>query len=79
MAPVPATRTPLVPGRVSPRRPVPASIPRPEYVDRPAPKPWTGPDVFDESAPEPVPAPHDNQVFAGLKAVCGRKGFVWNA
>ena len=48
MAPVDATRTPLVPGRISPRRPVPASIERPEYVDRPAPKPWTGPDVFDE-------------------------------
>ena len=48
MAPVDATRTPLVPGRISPRRPVPATIARPEYVDRPAPKPWTGPDVFDD-------------------------------
>ena len=48
MAPVDATRTPLVPGRISPRRPVPAAIARPEYVDRPAPKPWTGPDVFDD-------------------------------
>ena len=27
---------------------------------------------------EPVPAQYDNPVFAGLKAVCGRKGFVWN-
>lgn len=27
----------LIPGRVSPRRPVPASIPRPEYVGRPGP------------------------------------------
>lgn len=25
-----------------------------------------------------VPAEYDNSVFAGLKAVCGRKGFVWN-
>jgi methionyl aminopeptidase len=36
---------------VSPRRPVPASIPRPEYVDRPAPTPYTGSDVV---APEVV-------------------------
>ena len=27
---------------------------------------------------EPVPAEYDNPVFAGLKAVCGRKGHVWN-
>ena len=27
---------------------------------------------------EPVPSQYDNPVFAGLKAVCGRKGFVWN-
>jgi methionyl aminopeptidase len=33
------------PGKVSPRRAVPASIPRPEYVDRPAPAPYTGPEV----------------------------------
>ncbi len=37
-----------MPGRISPRRPVPASIPRPEYVDRPSPRPWNGPDVFDD-------------------------------
>ncbi|QCB93364.1 type I methionyl aminopeptidase [Cellulomonas shaoxiangyii] len=47
MSPVHASRTALVPGRVSPRRPVPPRIPRPEYVDRPAPAPWRGPDVFD--------------------------------
>jgi len=28
---------------------VPASIPRPEYVDRPGPKPYTGPDIQDEA------------------------------
>jgi antitoxin CptB len=28
---------------------------------------------------EPVPPGYDNPVFAGLKAVCGRKGHVWNA
>lgn len=37
----------LSPGRVSPRRTVPAHIPRPEYVDRPQPAPFTGPEVKD--------------------------------
>jgi methionyl aminopeptidase len=32
----------LTPGTISRRRPVPASIPRPEYVDRPAPTPFDG-------------------------------------
>ena len=35
----------LQPGTVSPRRPVPASIPRPEYVDREAPAKFTGSEV----------------------------------
>ncbi|WP_298456853.1 type I methionyl aminopeptidase [uncultured Cellulomonas sp.] len=39
------TSRPVTPGRVSPRRPVPASIERPEYVGRPAPTPFTGSDV----------------------------------
>ncbi|WP_431837022.1 type I methionyl aminopeptidase [Cellulomonas sp. Y8] len=51
MTSVHAPRPALVPGTVSPRRPVPASIPRPEYVDRPAPTPYTGSDVV---APEVV-------------------------
>lgn len=38
-------RDPLVPGRLSPRRSVPAAIARPEYVDRPAPAPFEGSDV----------------------------------
>ncbi|MYS24646.1 methionine aminopeptidase, type I [Streptomyces sp. DvalAA-14] len=38
----------LVPGKLSPTRPVPASIPRPEYVGKPSPTPYTGPDVQDE-------------------------------
>ena len=37
----------LSPGVVSPRRAVPASIPRPEYVDQPAPTPYDGPEVKD--------------------------------
>ena len=40
-----AIRDPLVPGRLSPRRSVPAAIARPEYVDRPAPAPFDGSDV----------------------------------
>src|ERR671921_2796209 len=32
-------------GTVAARRPVPSSIPRPEYVDRPGPAPFTGPEV----------------------------------
>ncbi|MYX32338.1 MULTISPECIES: type I methionyl aminopeptidase [unclassified Streptomyces] len=35
----------LVPGKLSPTRSVPASIPRPEYVGRPAPRPYDGPEV----------------------------------
>ncbi|MCU0266842.1 MAG: type I methionyl aminopeptidase [Actinomycetia bacterium] len=37
----------LVPGTLSPRRTVPASIPRPEYVDRDAPERYSGPEVKD--------------------------------
>ncbi len=37
----------IAPGTISPRRPVPAQIPRPEYVDKPAPEPFTGPEVKD--------------------------------
>ncbi len=42
----------LVPGTITPRRPVPASIPRPEYVDRPAPAPDPGPEVKDAATIE---------------------------
>lgn len=41
------TTTNVEPGIVSARRPVPASIRRPEYVGRPAPQPFTGPEVKD--------------------------------
>ncbi|HZI98024.1 MAG TPA: type I methionyl aminopeptidase [Actinomycetales bacterium] len=37
----------LTPGTVSPRREVPSSIARPEYVDRPAPTQFDGPEVKD--------------------------------
>ena len=39
--------SPLRPGTISARRPVPAHIARPEYVDRPAPAPYEGSDVQD--------------------------------
>jgi methionyl aminopeptidase len=46
-------RAPLKPGVQSPRRPVPSSIPRPEYVDKPAPKrnvePWVQTDETIEA------------------------------
>ena len=38
-------RAPLVPGVLTPRRPVPSAIARPEYVDKPAPARNTDPDV----------------------------------
>ena len=41
------TSTAIAPAAISPRREVPASIPRPEYVDRPAPAPFTGSEVKD--------------------------------
>jgi methionyl aminopeptidase len=41
------TIDPVTPGTVSPRRPVPARIPRPEYVDKPKPAPYMGPEVKD--------------------------------
>jgi len=42
------TSTAIAPAAISPRREVPASIPRPEYVDRPAPAPFTGSEVKDD-------------------------------
>jgi len=50
--PIAPTRAPLTPGRVSPRRPVPPGIPRPEYVDRPRPAPYTGGEVKDSATIE---------------------------
>lgn len=44
---MPLTYASVAPGHVSPRRSVPASIPRPEYVDRPAPARNHGPEVKD--------------------------------
>ena len=46
----------LIPGVVSPERPVPPSIPRPEYVGRPGPKPFTGSDVYPPEQVERIRA-----------------------
>ena len=47
------TATPTVrAGTISPRRPVPASIVRPEYVDQPAPARFTGNEVKDDDTLE---------------------------
>jgi len=51
MSPV---RPALVPGTISPRRAVPSTIARPEYVDKPAPQPYRGPDVLDAETVERV-------------------------
>ncbi|WP_213814624.1 type I methionyl aminopeptidase [Glaciihabitans sp. dw_435] len=44
----------LTPGRISPARPVPASIPRPEYVGKPGPREFTGSDVYTPEAVERI-------------------------
>jgi methionyl aminopeptidase len=44
---MPITYASVAPGALSGRRTVPASIARPEYVDRPAPAKYTGPEVKD--------------------------------
>jgi methionyl aminopeptidase len=50
------TTTAIAPAAVSPRRPVPASIARPEYVDKPAPAPFTGNEVKDAETIERIRA-----------------------
>ncbi|MBN9327991.1 MAG: type I methionyl aminopeptidase [Cellulomonas sp. 73-145] len=54
MSPVHASRAPLSPGRLGPRRTVPGSIERPEYVGRPGPRPWTGSNVLEPETVERV-------------------------
>ena len=49
---MPLTTAPVAPGALSPRRPVPASIARPEYVDQPAPEKFTGSEVKDAETVE---------------------------
>ena len=49
---MPITYASVAPGALSGRRAVPASIGRPEYVDRPAPAKYTGPEVKDAETVE---------------------------
>ena len=44
--------TAIAPGTISPRRPVPASVARPEYVDKAGPAPFTGSEVKDAETVE---------------------------
>jgi methionyl aminopeptidase len=44
----------LIPGRLSPQRPVPSSIPRPEYVGKAVPAPHEGGDVYDTETIEKI-------------------------
>lgn len=53
-AQAPPRRGPLVPGTVGPRRAVPPSIARPEYVGRPGPQPFTGSEVNDPETVERI-------------------------
>lgn len=46
------SRAPLTPGTVSPLRPVPRAIPRPEYVGRPTPERFEGDEVKDAATIE---------------------------
>ena len=48
------TSTAIAPAAVSPRRPVPDSIARPEYVDKPLPAPFTGNEVKDAETIEKI-------------------------
>ncbi|WP_284303312.1 type I methionyl aminopeptidase [Mobilicoccus caccae] len=61
--------SPLMPGTVSPRRPVPSSIARPEYVDREAPAPYTGGEVKDAETIELMR--HAGRVAARALAAAG--------
>jgi methionyl aminopeptidase len=48
------TSAAIAPADISPRRTVPGSIARPEYVDRPAPAPFTGDEVKDADTIERI-------------------------
>jgi methionyl aminopeptidase len=51
---MPVTFGSVAPGVISPRRPVPADIERPEYVDKPLPATYTGPEVKDAETIEKI-------------------------
>ncbi|PJJ72107.1 methionyl aminopeptidase [Diaminobutyricimonas aerilata] len=59
----------LTPGRISARRPVPASIPRPEYVGKDAPSPYGGRDVYDAETIERIRV--SSRIAAGALQAAG--------
>ncbi|MDP3208050.1 MAG: M24 family metallopeptidase, partial [Rhodoglobus sp.] len=44
----------LIPGQISPKRPVPTRIARPEYVDRSQPAPYAGTNIYTPSEVERI-------------------------
>jgi methionyl aminopeptidase len=62
--------TPVAPGTISPRRPVPPHIPRPEYVDKPAPARYTGSEVKDAETIEKMRIA--GRIAAGALAEVGK-------
>ena len=66
---MPAAAATVTPGEVSPRRSVPATIRRPEYVDRPAPAPFDGSEIKDAEAIERMR--HASQLAARALAAAG--------
>jgi len=54
MATASTTSRPVTPGTVSPQRPVPATIQRPEYVGRPGPTPFAGSEIKDPEVIERI-------------------------
>lgn len=66
---MPAAAATVTPGEVSPRRSVPATIRRPEYVDRPAPAPFAGSEIKDAETIERMR--HASQLAARALAAAG--------
>jgi methionyl aminopeptidase len=67
---MPSATATLTPGRISPRRAVPPSVVRPEYVDRPAPAPFTGSDVKSAEVVEAMRVA--GRLAAQALAECGK-------
>lgn len=63
------TFSPVVAGRVGPRRAVPSAITRPEYVNRPAPTPFTGSEIKDDATIEAMRVA--GRIAAGALAAAG--------
>ena len=66
----PGATAPVEPGTISPRRPVPAHIERPEYVDKPGPTADPGPEVKDAETIEKMRIA--GRIAAQALAECGK-------